>query len=148
MSDLRKGLYGLNIDELEQADSLGLSPWEFAVRHKGIDEDCKPLTPEQKKAEQARYFEERLAEHTPDLKIWLDGDGDLWLGWFRKTSLGPTVIIIVALLQLQQQTIVAVPMRRDSTDAVDGVAWHRPWMGQQVWEKIKSWRRIVPPGVF
>lgn len=146
MADMRTGLYGLNSDDLEVAGSLGLSPWEFSEQFKG-NGPLKPLTDAQKREEWKRLFAERISEQADKLKIWMDGDGILWLGWFRRQG-GQEVIIIVAKLQPKTQTVVAVPMRRELTDALEGVAWWRPWMAQGTWEKIKSWRQIVPPGVF
>lgn len=149
MADLRIGLYGLNSEELAEADRLGLSAWSYAEQFRGAGATIKPLKDEEKREEWKRLFEERISERAADLKIWMDGNGDLWLGWFRcQASDGQQYIIIVAKVQLKSQTLVAVPMRRESTDVVDGVAWSRPWLGQQTWERVKTYRRIVPPGVF
>ena len=146
--DLRTGLYGLTEDELAYADSLRLSPWSYVEQYKGDRASSKSLSSEEKKSAQRVLFEERLQEHRDKLKIWMDGDGNLLLGWFRKDTCGIEWIIITAMLQPKTQTIVAIPMRRHGTDAVTGAAWERPWMVQQVWEKIGTWRRIVPSGVF
>ena len=145
--DLRTGMYGLNADDLREADRMGLSPWDYAEQYKGVGAPIKELTPEEKKTEWRRLLDEQLSEHRDGLKIWMDGDSKLWLGWYR-TAFDGQWIIVRALVQTQTQTIVAVPMRRHRTDAVEGVAWERPWMGQQVWDKIKGYRKIVPPGVF
>ena len=148
--DIRRGLYGLNEEELAEADRQRISPWDYAERYKGVGGAIKPLTEGEKKLAWQALLMEQLMEQVKDLKIWMDGDGQLLLGWFRKEfgSTGRETIIIRALLQLQSQTIVAIPMQKHYTDALEGVAWCRPWMGQQVWERIKGWRRIVPPGVF
>ncbi len=148
MRDLRLGMYGLNADELEQADRLGLSAWGFAEQCKGVGAEEKPLTDEQKRAEWKRLFAERLSDHSTNLKSWRDGDNNLWLGWFRTSGCGQQFIIVIGKVHTESRTVVAVPMRREATDAADGVVWWRPWMANGVWDKISSWRRIVPPGVF
>lgn len=112
-------------------------------------EDLRPLKPEEKKLEWRNLFMDQVAEHRKELRLWLDGDGKVWLGWFRRDSLGVEWIIIRALVQMKTGTLVAVPMRRHATDALEGVAWWRPWMAHQVWEKvIEQYRLIVPSGVF
>lgn len=148
MADLRLGLYGLTQENLEAADRLGLSCWEYAEAYLGRSDMGKPLSDDEKRAEHKRYFEDRLREHQEKLKVWMDGDGSLWLGWFHKDSFGVQWIQVAAKLHWQSQTIAAVPLRREATDAADGVAWWRPWMAQNVWSEIKDWRQIVPPGVF
>lgn len=139
--------YGLTQDEVDAAygDVRLAAERKFAA----IEDDLrKPLSREQKQQAWKQLFMEQVNEHQANLKIWMDGDGKLWLGWYRKDGHGITWIIIRALVQTKSQTIVAVPMRRHLTDAVDGVAWERPWMAQQVWEKLRPYRIIVPPGVF
>jgi hypothetical protein len=112
-------------------------------------EDLRQLTPEEKRVEWKNLFMEQVAEHRKDLKLWLDGDNRVWLGWFRRDGQGVQWIIIRALVQTKTGTLVAVPLRRESTDIVDGVVWSRPWMADRVWEKVvEVYRLIVPPGVF
>ncbi len=111
-------------------------------------EDLKPLTDAEKRREWKTLFMDQVFGRKADLKLWRDGDGRVWLGWFRQCPDGLR-IVVRALVQEGSRTLVAVPMRREATDAVEGVAWWRPVRSEGVYEAVvETHRLIVPPGVF
>ena len=132
--------YGLTEDEVFAAYG------DIAV---ALERRCadalKPLSDEQKASEWRSLFMDQVEKHRKELKLWLDGNNKIWFGWYRTDGSGVRWIIIRALVQIKSQTLVAVPLRRESTD----VAWDRPWMGQQVYEKVLlAYRLIIPKGTF
>jgi len=131
--------YGLTDDELEAAH------FDVALALETRCADAlKPLTEEQKRHEWRILFMDQVEKHQKDLKLWLDGER-IWLGWYRTDGSGVRSIIIRALVQLKTQTLVAVPLRKESIE----VAWDRPWMAQQVYDRvIKTYRLIIPSGTF
>ena len=139
--------YGLTQDEVEAA--YGDVRLAAERKFQAVEDEIRtPLTDEQKKAEWKSIFMEQVSAHRDNLKLWMDGDGKVWLGWFRKAYDGER-IVIRALVQMKTGTLVAVPLRQEKTDAVEGVAWCRPWMGIMVWEKvIEKYRLIIPAGTF
>lgn len=139
--------YGLTQDEVDAA--CGDVRLAAETKFSRIEEDIRRgLTPEEKQVEWRNIFMEQVASHRKELKLWMDGDGRVWLGWFRKMHDGER-IVIRALVQMKSGTLVAVPLRLEKTDAVEGVAWCRPWMGIMVWEKvIEKYRLIIPAGTF